>query len=73
MNLYCILFHLCFVDPSTGEELGQLPEMTVEDTKKAIAAASEAFPSWSQTTAKVGIYELGISLASVLIGITESP
>jgi succinate-semialdehyde dehydrogenase/glutarate-semialdehyde dehydrogenase len=41
------------IDPSTGKELGQVAEMTVEDTKKAISAASDAFESWSRTTAKV--------------------
>jgi acyl-CoA reductase-like NAD-dependent aldehyde dehydrogenase len=41
------------IDPSTGKELGQVAEMTVEDTKKAISAASEAFETWSRTTAKV--------------------
>ena len=39
-------------DPSTGEELGQVAEMTVDDAKKAIQAAEEAFQSWSKTTAK---------------------
>lgn len=39
-------------DPSTGKELGQVAEMTVDDTKKAISAASKAFETWSKTTAK---------------------
>lgn len=39
-------------NPSTGQELGQVAEMTVDDTKKAIQAAHEAFQSWSTTTAK---------------------
>lgn len=39
-------------NPSTGKELGQVAEMTVDDTKKAISAASKAFETWSKTTAK---------------------
>jgi succinate-semialdehyde dehydrogenase/glutarate-semialdehyde dehydrogenase len=40
-------------DPATGEELGTVPELGVEDTKKAIQHAAEAFKTWSKTTAKV--------------------
>ena len=40
-------------DPANGNELGQVADMNVEDTKKAINAASNALPAWSKTTAKV--------------------
>ncbi|KAI9492939.1 Aldehyde/histidinol dehydrogenase [Zychaea mexicana] len=40
------------VDPATGNEIGKLPEMGAQDTKKAIEAASDAFKTWSQTTGK---------------------
>ncbi|KAI0053601.1 succinic semialdehyde dehydrogenase [Auriscalpium vulgare] len=39
-------------NPATSEELGTVPEMGVEETKEAIAAAAEAFKTWSKTTAK---------------------
>jgi delta 1-pyrroline-5-carboxylate dehydrogenase len=52
-NIIHKLFMYLVIDPSTGQELGQVAEMTVEDTKKAISAASEAFETWSRTTAKV--------------------
>jgi succinate-semialdehyde dehydrogenase/glutarate-semialdehyde dehydrogenase len=40
-------------DPANGNELGQVADMNVEDTKLAINAASNALPAWSKTTAKV--------------------
>ncbi|KAG9123921.1 succinate semialdehyde dehydrogenase NADP+ linked [Ceratobasidium sp. 392] len=39
-------------NPATGELLGTVPELGVEDTKKAIQHAAEAFKTWSKTTAK---------------------
>lgn len=39
-------------DPATEEELGTVPEMGLTETKQAIDAASQAFKSWSKTTAK---------------------
>ena len=39
-------------DPGTDEELGSVPEMTVEETRQAIDAAGTAFKSWGKTTAK---------------------
>ncbi|KAI8379198.1 Aldehyde/histidinol dehydrogenase [Radiomyces spectabilis] len=39
-------------DPATGEEIGQLPEMDIKDTQRAIQAASAAFPLWAQQTGK---------------------
>jgi hypothetical protein len=41
------------VDPATEEELGTVPEMGLEETKAAIAAAGKAFQTWGKTTAKV--------------------
>ncbi|KAI9314130.1 Aldehyde/histidinol dehydrogenase [Dichotomocladium elegans] len=39
-------------DPATDKEIGKLPEMGADETKKAINAAAEAFKTWSQTTGK---------------------
>ncbi|KAI8063243.1 Aldehyde/histidinol dehydrogenase [Gongronella butleri] len=39
-------------DPASGAEIGRVPEMTAEDTRVAIDAASTAFQSWSKTTGK---------------------
>jgi len=39
-------------NPATGEELGTVPEMGVEETKEAIDAAGKSFAAWSKTTAK---------------------
>jgi acyl-CoA reductase-like NAD-dependent aldehyde dehydrogenase len=44
---------ICLLDPATGEELGTVPEMGLEETKEAIDAAGRAFTTWSRTTAKV--------------------
>lgn len=41
------------LDPANGEILGHVPEMSVAETKEAIDAASAAFKTWSQVTAKV--------------------
>ncbi|KAG0590038.1 hypothetical protein M758_1G064200 [Ceratodon purpureus] len=38
-------------NPATGEILTSVPFMSGQDTKRAIAAASHAFPSWSMRTA----------------------
>ncbi|KAK2606526.1 hypothetical protein N8I77_005269 [Diaporthe amygdali] len=35
------------VDPSTGENLGEVPVSTQEDVDRAVAAAKAAFPAWS--------------------------
>ena len=40
------------VDPATGEEIGKVPDMGVEETKEAINIASAAFKVWSNKTAK---------------------
>ncbi|RZC32409.1 hypothetical protein BDFB_001787 [Asbolus verrucosus] len=39
-------------NPATGEVIGTVPDMNAEDTQKAIEAASEAFQTWQDTTAK---------------------
>ena len=40
------------LDPLTGSEVGQVPDMTAPDCQLAITAASQAFSSWQHTTAK---------------------
>ena len=44
---------LRFLDPANDKELGTVPEMGLAETKEAIDAASRAFMSWKNTTAKV--------------------
>ncbi|KAH7912972.1 Aldehyde/histidinol dehydrogenase [Hygrophoropsis aurantiaca] len=39
-------------NPATDEELGNVPEMGLAETKSAIEAAAKAFESWGKTTAK---------------------
>ena len=39
-------------NPATGEKLGQIPNMAVAETRRAIAAASKALPLWAARTAK---------------------
>ncbi|MFN3558293.1 MAG: NAD-dependent succinate-semialdehyde dehydrogenase [Brevundimonas sp.] len=36
-------------DPATGEVIGHIPDLGVAETERAIAAAVEAFPDWSQS------------------------
>lgn len=55
------------VDPATNEELGSVPEMGLEETQEAIAAAAKAFPEWSRTTAKVGL------ICGRVVGYIHSP
>ena len=43
------------LDPATGEELGTVPEMGIEETQEAIDAAGRSFATWSKTTAKVTV------------------
>ena len=43
------------IDPATEEELGTIPEMGLEETKAAIAAAGKAFQTWGKTAAKVSL------------------
>jgi succinate-semialdehyde dehydrogenase/glutarate-semialdehyde dehydrogenase len=39
-------------NPATGEKIGTVPDMGVEETKKAIAAAEAAWPAWRAKTGK---------------------
>lgn len=39
-------------NPATGEVIGTVPDMNVEDAKVAIQSAKEAFKTWRNTTAK---------------------
>ena len=39
-------------NPANGEKLGTVPKMGAAETRRAIAAAEAAFPSWSARTAK---------------------
>ena len=39
-------------NPATGEILGTVPNLGVAETRRAIEAASEAFPEWAARTAK---------------------
>jgi succinate-semialdehyde dehydrogenase / glutarate-semialdehyde dehydrogenase len=39
-------------NPATREQLGTVPNLTAADTRRAIEAASEAFPAWAALAAK---------------------
>lgn len=39
-------------DPSSGQSLGSVPNMGVQETRQAIAAANAAWPAWRKQTAK---------------------
>ncbi len=39
-------------DPATGERLGSVPDMGVEETRRAIEAAEAALPAWRAKTGK---------------------
>ncbi|HTV88526.1 MAG TPA: aldehyde dehydrogenase family protein, partial [Stellaceae bacterium] len=39
-------------NPATGETLGSVPKMGVEETRRAIEAADRALPAWRAKTAK---------------------
>ncbi|MBN1831092.1 MAG: aldehyde dehydrogenase [Deltaproteobacteria bacterium] len=38
------------INPSTGEELGRVPQAGIEDVDKAVNAANQALPEWSKMT-----------------------
>jgi succinate-semialdehyde dehydrogenase/glutarate-semialdehyde dehydrogenase len=38
-------------DPASGEELARIPDLGVEDTRRAIEAAEQALPAWRARTA----------------------
>ncbi|XP_075219695.1 succinic semialdehyde dehydrogenase isoform X2 [Lycorma delicatula] len=40
------------LNPATGELIGDVPDMDLQDVQVAIKAAHDAFPSWSSITAK---------------------
>jgi succinate-semialdehyde dehydrogenase/glutarate-semialdehyde dehydrogenase len=40
------------INPATGAQLGTVPDMGAEETKKAIAAAEAALPAWRAKTGK---------------------
>jgi len=40
------------VTPATGDRLGTIPDMGATETRRAIEAASKAFPAWAARTAK---------------------
>ena len=42
---------LAVVNPATGEELGSVPKMGRTETRRAIEAASVAWPAWRKKTA----------------------
>ncbi|KAK4052096.1 hypothetical protein OIV83_002390 [Microbotryomycetes sp. JL201] len=37
-------------NPGNGQQIGSLPDMTLDDTKEAIDCASEAFKTWRETS-----------------------
>lgn len=41
------------IDPASGKVVGSVPDMDAYDTAKAIQAATDAFQTWKNTTAKV--------------------
>jgi len=43
---------LAVTDPATGEQLGTVPNMGAEETRRAIEAADAALPAWRAKTAK---------------------
>jgi acyl-CoA reductase-like NAD-dependent aldehyde dehydrogenase len=51
-------------DPATGKEIGNVPEMGVEETKEAIKHADAAFKSWTKTTGKAS--SAGLSVDKLL-------
>ena len=43
---------LAVTDPATGEQLGTIPNMGTDETRRAIEAANTALPGWRAKTAK---------------------
>ncbi|MDR5867594.1 NAD-dependent succinate-semialdehyde dehydrogenase [Halomonas koreensis] len=39
-------------DPATGEVLAEVPDLTADDAREAVAAAEAAWPAWRRKTAK---------------------
>ena len=40
------------LDPATGQQIAEVPDMRVQETQQAIRAAEKAFPLWKAKTAK---------------------
>jgi succinate-semialdehyde dehydrogenase/glutarate-semialdehyde dehydrogenase len=40
------------MNPATGQQIGTVPDMGANETRRAIAAAAAAFPAWAAKTAK---------------------
>lgn len=59
--------YLPVFNPATGEEYAQCPDSSVEDVNAAIAAASEAFPSWS----RLSVNERSAYLSKIANGIAD--
>lgn len=55
-------------NPATGQVVAEVPVMGAEETGQAIAAAHEAFKTWSKTTAK----ERSKLLKNLCVGVPES-
>lgn len=45
-------FHISATDPATGEQIGTCPDMGISDIPAVIEAATAAFESYRNTTAK---------------------
>jgi len=43
---------LAVINPATGEKLGEVPRCGAAETRRAIAAANEAWPAWRALTAR---------------------
>ncbi|WP_372740552.1 aldehyde dehydrogenase family protein [Neptunomonas sp.] len=41
-----------FLDPATGQQIAEVPDMRVQETQQAICAAEKAFLLWKTKTAK---------------------
>ena len=54
-------------NPATGDEIGRMPDGGADDARDAIAAADDAFRSWSRTTA----YERAVADGEMVPGTVE--
>lgn len=41
-----------YINPATGETIGQISEASMDDVRHAVVAAGQAFPSWSEAPAE---------------------
>ena len=60
---------IAVIDSTTEEVIGTVPEGTVEDIDRAVAAAREAFPGWSATP--VGERAALLTAVSAALGATD--